>query len=138
MSGTIAPPGIVVFNFATWSARYPEFSNVSVPAAQAYFGEAGIYLDNTPRSRISNITQRAVILNMITAHIAALSGAGGDDGPALVGRITSASQGSVSVSTEYKAPESAAWWTQTVYGTAAYQAMAPLRTMRYFPAPRRW
>jgi hypothetical protein len=135
MSGTTN--GIVVFSFAAWSARYPEFSAVSVPAAQAYFDEATLYLNNTPSSRVSDVVQRALILNMITAHIASLAGQASSPDGSLVGRITSASEGSVSVGTEYKAPESAAWWVQTPYGSSAWSAMAPLRTMRWFPAPRR-
>ena len=56
----------------------------------------------------------------------------------LVGRISSASVGSVSVSTENAgATQSASWYQQTQYGSTYWAMTASFRTMRYVPGPSR-
>lgn len=132
MSGT----GTVAFDAAGWAARYPEFSTVAPATAAAYFTEACLYLDNTPGSVVQDTTARAVLLNMLVAHIAALNAVDANGNPVnpLVGRIASATQGSVNVSTDYAAPGSAAWYSQTKYGAAFWQATNAYRQFRYFPA----
>jgi hypothetical protein len=131
----------VIFDYPSWILRYPEFSAVTEPRADLFFSEATLYLRNDGTSPIQDVGKRAVILNMLTAHIAAMAGQA-TAGDGLVGRVSSASEGSTSVSTEYNIPGSAAWFVQTTYGAAAWQAMAPLRTARYIPRPsyggRRW
>ena len=69
---------------------------------------------------------------MITAHIAQLnSGTAAQAASPLVGRITNATQGSVSVATSGDMGEpasgSAAWFQQTKYGAAYWQASMPYR-----------
>ena len=57
----------------------------------------------------------------------------------LVGRVASASEGSVSVSLEYASSTSVnqAWFFQTPYGAQFWQATAAYRQMRYVaPMPR--
>lgn len=78
-----------------------------------------------------------MLLNMATAHIAALnSPLNGQASSPLVGRITNASEGSVSVQTQFDVPPgSAQWWAQTKYGAAFYAATAQFRVMQYFPGP---
>jgi hypothetical protein len=128
-------PGVAVFSYDTWSARYPELAwSVDEVLANAYFDEATLYLSNTACSPISNPVRRLLILNMITAHIAQLNAPiNGEESSQLVGRISSASTGSVSVSAEYHAPAngSEAWFNTTKYGAAAWAATASLRTFRY-------
>ena len=129
----------VVFDPAAFKARYPEFAAVGDPLLQACFGEAGLYLSNTDNSPVQNVTRRAVLLNMLTAHIAALGGALSSDGqPRPVGRVSSATEGSVSASMEYLAPGSAAWFAQTQYGAAFWQATTSLRGFRYIAQPTRY
>jgi hypothetical protein len=54
------------------------------------------------------------------------------------GRISSASEGSVSAAFDMNVPPgSAQWWAQTKYGSDYWLAMAPYRTMQYRPGPRR-
>lgn len=138
MSGSQA--GVVTFDYSVWGTRYPELVRwVSGPAAQEYFNEATLYLNNTPCSPVSDLTQRAQLLNMLTAHIAALNAAlDGQPSPNQVGRISSASEGGVSVSFDMGAgaSEAAAWFQQTKYGAAYWRAIAAYRTMRYFASPR--
>lgn len=134
----------VVFDYTTWAARYPELaSSVAAPLAQAYFDEATLYCSNgddalVPYDPTSGVTVRAIYLNMLTAHIAALNAAiGGNASSPLVGRISSATEGSVSVSADMPSqPGSAAWYQQTKYGAAYWAASAPYRTMRYIPGPQ--
>lgn len=130
---------VVVFDPADFKARYPEFAAVGDPLLQAYFGEAGLYLSNTDNSPVQNVALRAVFLNMLTAHIAALGGALSSDGqPRPVGRVSSATEGSVSASMEYLAPGSSAWFAQTQYGAAFWQATTSLRGFRYIHQPTRF
>lgn len=129
--------GVVVFNYATWIARYPEFVAVTEPTATLYFNEATIYLNNTDCSLVVDTSKRAVLLNMLTAHIAALNAKGPTGQPSnpLVGRIDSATEGSVSVHADMPASPSAAWFMQTSYGAAYWQATSQYRTARYIPGP---
>lgn len=126
---------IVVFDIAAFRERYPEFDTVSDSLLDAYFAEATIYLDNTDCSPVTDVNQRAVFLNMLVAHIAALnSGVGGQKASGLVGRVTSASEGSVSVSVDAGPSGASSWWyMQTPYGAAYWQATAAWRTARYLP-----
>jgi len=137
MSGSTTP--LVTFNYATWVARYPEFSTVQQATAQEYFNEATLYVNNTPASLLAgNLSTLAMVLNMVTAHIASLSALGPDGQLAstLVGRISNATEGAVSVGTDFQVPGSAAWFAQTRYGIAAWQALAQYRTARYVPRRR--
>ncbi|WP_374413278.1 DUF4054 domain-containing protein [Novosphingobium colocasiae] len=131
---------IAEFNFSAWTTRYPEFGAVSEERAALFFTEAGLYLDNTDASPVADINVRLMLLNMLTAHIAALSGALEADGKpsGSVGRVSSASEGSVSVSFDTGlSPGTAAWFSQTTYGMAFWQATKNLRNARYVAAPAR-
>jgi hypothetical protein len=134
---TTTPDGCVVFQFQTWALRYPELAGfVSPVLAQMYFDEATLYLSNEPCSPVQNLTQRAMILGMLTAHIAALNAPlNGQPASTLVGRISGATEGSVSVTTDLEIPGSAAWFSTTRYGLQAWQSMAAFRTFRYVPRP---
>jgi len=128
---------VVAFDFNAWVARYPELSPpVEEPAALLYFAEAQLYLNNTPTAIVEDVATRAVLLNMLVAHIAAIAIARAPGGGGIVGRVASASEGSVSVSADMQLPGSAAWFAQTAYGAAYWQATAQYRTMRYRPGPR--
>lgn len=129
---------VAVFDHAAWILRYPEFKGaVDVSRAALFFAEAGLYLDNTDASPVQDVAARLMLLNMLTAHIAALSGALEPDGKpsGMVGRISSASEGSVSVSADSGLqPGTAAWFQQTGYGLSFWQATKPYRMARYVPA----
>jgi hypothetical protein len=125
---------VVAFDPTVFLGRYPEFVPISTPALQAYFTEATIYLNNTDSSLVTDVTIRTMLLNMIVAHIAALnSGIGGQASSPLVGRVDQASEGSVSVHADMgQVTNSQAWYAQTKYGAAYWQATASYRTFRYF------
>ena len=128
---------VASFVYADWIIRYPEFSAVASNLATMYFNEATLYLDNTDSSLVVDVTQRTMLLYMLTAHIAAGNGSGisGQGANPLVGRISSATEGTVTVNAEYASntPGTMAWFITTPYGAAYYQATAPYRTMRYMP-----
>ena len=127
---------ISVFVYADWSARYPELALwVSPTLAAMYFTEAGMYLDNTPTSPVSDIPTRTMLLYQLTSHIAALNAPlNGQASSPLVGRISNATEGSVSVRTEMESmPGSSQWYNQTKYGAAFWQATLSYRQARYIP-----
>lgn len=131
--------GIVIFEPWNFILRYPEFSTVGADLLNAYFNEATLQLDNTLNSRVQQIEQRQPLLWMLTAHIAALNAGVNGAGPSgLVGRVNTATEGSVSVGTDMgTVPFTAAWYLQTQYGTSYWNATAPFRQMQYIPG-RSW
>lgn len=127
---------VVTFNYAAWAARYPELAgSIAAPTAQAFFDEATLYCDNTDSSPVEDATVRAVLLNMLTAHIAAMNGFVNGVAPSnLVGHISSASEGSVSVSVgEIFHAGSAQWYAQTRYGAAYWAATGRYRLLQWTP-----
>lgn len=127
--------GIVVFDPAAFIVRYPEFATVNPVLLGDYFTEATLYLSNELCSRVQDVGQRGLLLNMLTAHITAINaGVNGQAPSGIVGRINSAAEGSVSVGAAMEGvPGTAAWFMQTPYGASYWQATARYRTMRYVP-----
>lgn len=127
--------GIATFDYDMWAILYPAFTDkVLEPQATALFNQAGLlYLDNSDCSRVQDVNARQQILYLITAHLAAMSPQGGNQGQ--VGRLSDASQGTVHARFEYKGTEDSQWWDQTTYGTMAYQALRPYRVGFYAPPP---
>jgi hypothetical protein len=130
---------IATFDYTVWSARYPELASSVGPAlASSYFDEAGLYLGNDDCSIVPDVGKRGVLLNMITAHIAKLNAPIGGQAPAgFVGRVTEATEGSVTVKVDAGSSLSvlAAWYAQTPYGAAFWAATGYLRRGRYVPRP---
>ncbi|PVX61241.1 DUF4054 domain-containing protein [Paraburkholderia unamae] len=133
--------GVVTFSWGDWSARYPELATSIYEAlAQLYFNEAQLYCDNTPTSLIRDTSpggERELLLNMMTAHIAALNAPlNGQPSSPLVGRISGASEGSVSVQSQNDYPPGTVqWYQQTKYGAAFWAATMKYRTMLYTRGP---
>ena len=81
--------------------------------------------------------RRETILYMLTAHIAqVLQGSATQAASSLVGQVTGATEGSVTVALAEMQNPGAAWFTQTKYGMMAWQALAPYRTALYSAAPQ--
>lgn len=128
--------GVVTFDPVLFKARYPEFMGKDNALLLSVFGDATLYLDNTDASRVTDVVQRASLLNMLVAHLLAMMP--NADGSGLAGRITSATEGSVSVSVENQAADgTGAWFIQTRYGAAFWQATARYRTFGYVPGRSR-
>lgn len=135
---------IVTFDPAAFYAQFPELSSVSVPQLQSYFAMASSGLiDNTDCSRVPDLPPqgglRTQVLLLATAHLAKLLATINGQAPSgLVGRISSAAEGSVNVTTELGIlSQSAQFWITTNYGLMVWQMLAPLRTAFWVSGPVR-
>jgi hypothetical protein len=127
--------GVVIFDPAKWLLAYPEFTCISADQANAYFDRATLILNNTACSPVCDLNQRSALLNLLTAHIAKLNfGSNGQPASGVVGRISQASEGSVSMSADMgPVTTNSAWYLQTAYGAEYWQATAGYRTAVYLP-----
>ena len=128
----------VVFDPAAFKAAYPEFSSVPDATLNGYFVRSQLFLANQD-CPVQDEAKRLQLYWLLVAHIAQLSGAlnpGGVPGP--VGRTSSATEGSVSVSLEFNATMGASWFVQTPYGAQFWAATAYLRSFRYVARPTRY
>jgi len=127
---------IVTFSPQLFTQRYPEFNALDPVLLGLYFNEATMYCRNDGGGPVHDIQTLTAFLNMLTAHIAALNGGvNGQSATALVGRVSSASEGSVHISVEMKVPDTASWLMQTKYGAAYWEASKPYRLGGHFVAP---
>ena len=128
----------VTFDPKAFKARYPEFVAVADATLTAVFDEACLLIDNSDASPVSDVTRRRVMLWLAVAHLAKLGGlaeqSAGIASATPAGRVTSASEGSVSVSFSV-GPETDqnAFWLQTAYGQQLWKLMAPYRQAVYVP-----
>lgn len=131
-------PGVVAFDPAAFQAAFPAFATTSTDTLTANFALAELYLNNSPCSVVQDLTARAAMLNLITAHITfLLSRAASNNGAnaAAVGQIQSAGEGTVNASFVAVQAKNAAFWAQSQYGLMFWQMALPYRMFRYFPAP---
>jgi hypothetical protein len=144
---TTTPP--VTFDFTTWTGFFPEFSACNKTAAAGWFlGASFLCGDETcnPVFRVPGMLEYALYL--LTSHIAFLnaprdaSGKPAADGmppSPLVGRINTASEGSVSVGADMgdanAGSPSQAWYEQTRYGAQYWAMTAGTRIARYVANP---
>lgn len=142
MSVAACPPntppvhGVVVFEPGPFKTAYPSFSTVPDAALNLNFLLATLALNNTCRSIVLDANERETLLNLLTAHITALlNGVNGAPPAGIVGRISTATEGSVSVSAEFIASAAASWFIQTQWGAMFWQLTLKYRTMHYIPAP---
>ena len=132
----------VTFDYEVWIARYPEFALTTPELGQALFNEALFFLSPSVPPVVDK-TERAILLGMLTAHLAQLralsGGQAGGSGVALTGPIASVSQGSVSISVQPLGTGTGAmqaWLSQTQYGAQYWAMTAGYRTARYIQRPR--
>lgn len=129
----------VVFDPAIFKERYPQFATLSDGLLSEYFAEATLFIANDDTSIVSDLAQRKVLLTLLVAHLAALNSGEYGQGPSgMVGRVSSATEGSVSISTEYSSnSELAMWFNQTRYGAELWVLLSKYRTFRYVPPVKR-
>ena len=134
-AATPVTPGIVTFDPVAFQSAFPAFALVPGAALSANFTFATLLLNNSCCSVVCDAPTRAQLLNLIVAHITALlNGVNGQAPGGAVGRIASATEGSVSATTEMMTQtESAAFWNQTQWGAMYWRMTAQYRTARYFP-----
>lgn len=122
--------GVVSFSLSDFREMFPEFTSnagFSDTMLSGCFQRSTLTLNNTDASPVSDLNQRALLLYLLTAHVATLWQRGGGS----VGRIASAGQGSVSASFDMPSTIGAAWYNQTQYGAQYWQAVLPYRLGRY-------
>jgi hypothetical protein len=87
---------------------------------------------------VQDVNIRGALLNMVTAHIAFLGGILTADGqPRPVGRVSAANEGAVGATFDFTpaTPGTGAWFQQSAYGAAFWQATTCYRGMKYFSNP---
>ena len=128
---------VATFDPEAFKAMYPEFATVSDAQLEGFFARAGLYLANDGTGPVQDIGRQGLLMGLLVAHMAKLYATVNGVAPSgLVGRISSASEGSVSVSVDASGlPGGAAWFTQTPYGFDFWNATAVYRTARYVPGP---
>lgn len=130
----------VDFSYSNFVAIYPQFATLSqTQVLQGALPVAELYCRNDGGGPVSNAETQTTLLNLMVAHIGQLMyGVNGQPAAGIVGRISDAAEGSVSVSADFPTTPSNAWFMQTPFGAAFWQATAAYRTMRYVPGPRRF
>lgn len=125
----------VVFDPDDFKLQYPEFNQIESGVLGRCFDQAEILLNNTNSSIVKSEKERKTLLYLLVAHIATLlHGKDGKGGAELVGAISSASEGTVSVSTNQAGINfNNAWYQQTQYGSTYWAMTAKYRTFRYVP-----
>lgn len=138
--GTCTGGAIANLSAADFQAKYPAFSGLTPEQVEALFGVAVIFLRNDGTGPVCVVSIQTNLLYMLTAHLAQLQyGADGKSGGSMVGRVSSASEGSVSVGLEYGSTPNAAWYNQTQYGATFWQATVAYRMVAgYRPGPTRF
>ncbi|OIN06083.1 hypothetical protein BFS86_19435 [Shewanella algae] len=129
----------VTFDYASWAAIYPMFPNVlQTQVINGALPIAELYCRNDGGGPVGTAAIQTTLLNLMVAHICQIMyGVNGQPPSGVVGRISDATEGSVSVSTDYMSTANSAWYLQTPFGAAFWAATAPYRTARYIPGPRR-
>ena len=121
----------VVFDPAHFKEIYPQFAGMSNTQLEWFFKKSEFILENSD-CKIRDETERLINYYLLVAHYAELQ-TQIQSGNSAVGRISSATEGSVSVSLDY--PTSAVgrekWFNQTPYGAEYWMMTAPYRTGLY-------
>lgn len=128
--------GVLVFDYAEWTAMYPVFQSVPEALATSYFGMAELFLNNTESSPVCDVDIRKTMLYLITAHIAFLMSramAGDGSGAAITGQMTNATEGTVTAGFAASQSQNAEYWNQSQYGKMYWQLILPWRGFRMFP-----
>lgn len=128
--------GIVVFVPADFKAAYPEFVTVPDPRCMVMFNMAAqAILDNTDGSPVMALDYRTQLFWLLVAHMLTLFAVGADGSERPVGRLDSATEGSVSTGFAFDLPPGSAmapWFNQTKYGALYWMMTAQFRSMKYF------
>ena len=119
---------VVIFDASEFLTLYPQFQNVfSEAQLTQFFNVACLLCDNTENSKIKDLAERKTLLYMLVCHIATLQ----QRGTGMVGMLTSATEGSVSVGLQPYA-NNPNWYSQTQCGSMYWLATAKYRVgMRY-------
>jgi len=131
---------VATFVAADFRAMFPVFTDPPFTDGmlQAAFDISTTFLRNDGSSPVKTVALQTRLLYMLTAHVSVLLYGADGTGASLVGRVASASEGSVSVSTDFPQNPNSAWYTQTQYGAMYWQATMAYRTVNYRPGATRF
>lgn len=122
---------IFVFDPTTFKLAYPQFKNFTDEQLEWFFEEVeGTVLDNSETSCLS-VKLRKKLFYWLVAHQAELQGRINSGNSSLVGRVSTATQGTVSISTDFTSSPTAMsqWLNQTPYGQKYYAFTSPYRSV---------
>jgi hypothetical protein len=134
---------IVTFDPVGFQTAFPEFATVPVARLDVLFTLAEGLLDNTGAGPVNDANQLQVYFQLLVAHLLTLFGpsvtTGGQGGGvagspnAPVGRLDSATEGTVTTSFDYGTiiNPSEAWYVQTKYGALYWTMTARYRSFHY-------
>lgn len=120
--------GSVLFNAEEFIATYPEL-NADENSARWAFDMATLILNNTPNSVVCCLCERKQLLYLLAAHILFLKNRGIGN----VGKVNSASEGSVSVGYGGLGKLGDSYFGQSQYGVLFWQAVSPYLSGFYVP-----
>ncbi|WP_272670103.1 MULTISPECIES: DUF4054 domain-containing protein [unclassified Providencia] len=125
------PTGTVELDPTRFKDAYPQFSALNDTQLQMLFVKACSLLNNTKCSYVKDLAEREMLLFLLMAHMAYIQSQIAE-GNSAVGRASSASEGSVSVSLDYGQTTNAEkWYTQTPYGAEYWQMTSKYRSFLY-------
>lgn len=124
---------VVTFNYTNWAALFPQFSNLTEQQVTGpVLTLAEQYCRNDGGGPVTNEALQTEMLNLMVAHVAQiLYGSTTQPVAPTVGRLSSATEGSVSASFDFPTTPTNAWFLQTPYGAAYWQLTTPFRRFRY-------
>ena len=105
------------FDYEEFIVDYPQFANMSKNTVTCAFNYQACVLGQVVSSLFEGDDVKYYWLCIVLAHILTCQQNG------TTGRISSASQGSDSVSMDFRTPEWAMYWANTAYGQQVYQCM---------------
>lgn len=126
---------VFVFDPAAFKLAFPQFNRYSDEQLTYFFESIEGLLNNSETSCIS-LKNRKLWYWLLVAHKAELQNRINDGNTGLVGRISSATEGSISVSTDYPMGSGAMeqWLKSTPYGAEFYAKTAAYRTATWVAA----
>lgn len=123
---------IVKFDYELFRGQFPHIKLGTMAEVAGLWELAQAFVGNDKTSKIpydpdNGVYTRRTVLYLALAHLIQMRGLGANAG--LAGRVTSASEGSVSVSVEPFQANSlnAQWWSQTNEGALYWQLTAACR-----------
>jgi len=121
---------VVVFDPVEFRALYPSITATDVQL-EDYFAMAETFLDNTKCSVVKDLGARKRMLYLLVAHIATITRMA-EKGNPVVGRISNATEGTVSVSLDYGTMgNNERWYLQTPWGAMYWQLTKRYRSAVY-------
>lgn len=122
--------GVVVFDPVEFRALYPTIQATD-EQLEMYFEMAETFLDNTKCSVVKDLGARKRLLYLLVAHIATLTGQA-EQGNNVVGRVSSATEGTVSIGLDYGTMgNNERWYLQTPWGAMYWQLTKKYRSAVY-------